>query len=391
MLQSGLAKSLPWRRRRERNRKKSTPSVVETADENVQNVVIENPVNLENGNLDDGVGEENHNDSIMTDTFEQEEELENAEPANASHESGSDVNNTSEMQQGFATSSLREGITRRTSVRQAAKRARLERLPSLMEESESRQSSLPRPISPISPILSDSESTTDPSVAGSSSLPPPPAQTKKFVPRRKPLSKETAGRSNFRSPLNVNVGKGLANEETLVSMSIPSDLVEKFETFSQTNTKRGMETGGILAGKHLGHSFQVTHLIIPEQIAASDRWEVQDERQITNYFVYQPEMIMLGLIHTHPKMTSFLSSVDLHALWDYAQDNQSLISIVLAPERKTSPAYCLTKLGLSEIGKCKETGFHKHKRSDEYLYKEADHVIEDQTITTLVADFRIQK
>ena len=58
-------------------------------------------------------------------------------------------------------------------------------------------------------------------------------------------------------------------------------------------------------------------------------------------------MIMVGLIHTHPQMTSFLSSVDLHALWDYAKDNQSLVSIVLAPEKKTSPAYCLTKLGLS--------------------------------------------
>ena len=75
-------------------------------------------------------------------------------------------------------------------------------------------------------------------------------------------------------------------------------------------------------------------------------WEVQDERQITNYVVYH-DMIMLGLIHTHPQMTSFLSSVDLHALWDYAKDNQSLVSIVLAPEKKTPPAYCLTKLGLS--------------------------------------------
>ena len=313
----------------------------------------------------------------MTDTFEQEVEFENETSANVSDESRSDVNYTSQNQQGFATSSLREGLTRRTSEQQAAKRARLETLPSL-----------------LSPISSDSESTSDANEACPPLPPQPaqpqPAQPNKFVPRRKPLATGTSGRSNFRAPLNVNVGKGLANDESLVSMSIPSNLVEIFETLAKDNTDRGMETGGILAGQQIDNCFEVTHLIIPEQIAASDRWEVQDERQITNYFVYH-DMIMLGLIHTHPQMTSFLSSVELHALWDYAKDNQSLVSIVLAPEKKTSPAYCLTKVGLSEIGKCRKTGFHKHKGSDERFYKEADHVIVDQTKSTLVADFRIQK
>jgi STAM-binding protein len=93
-------------------------------------------------------------------------------------------------------------------------------------------------------------------------------------------------------------------------MSIPSNFVEIFETLAEANTERGMETGGILAGQQIGNSFEVTHLIIPEQIAANDRWEVQDVRQITNYFVYH-DMIMLGLIHTHPQMTSFLPTHSL--------------------------------------------------------------------------------
>ena len=63
----------------------------------------------------------------------------------------------------------------------------------------------------------------------------------------------------------------MANEESLVSMSIPSNLVEIFETLAKANTERGMETGGILAGQQIGNSFKVTHLIIPEQIAANDR------------------------------------------------------------------------------------------------------------------------
>jgi proteasome lid subunit RPN8/RPN11 len=152
----------------------------------------------------------------------------------------------------------------------------------------------------------------------------------------------------------------------------------------------GMETGGILAGKHLGQFFQVTHLLIPEQTAASDRWEVQDERQITNFFVYHPELILLGLIHTHPKMTSFLSSVDLHALWDYARFNNRLVSIVLAPEKKTAPAFCLTDHGLAELSKCKETGFHRHANAASY-YRVASHAKNDPAITTVIEDFRIER
>ena len=72
---------------------------------------------------------------------------------------------------------------------------------------------------------------------------------------------------------------------------------------------------------------------------------------------------MLGLIHTHPAMSSFLSisSVDFNALWDYARNNKSLISIVLAPEEKTAPAFCLTNVGLEKLKKCKDKDFHRHQ------------------------------
>ena len=90
----------------------------------MKNILNGEKLNLENGYLEDAVVEENQNESIMTDTFEQEVEFENAASANVSDESRSDVNNTSEIQQGFATSSLREGMTRRTSECQAAKRSK---------------------------------------------------------------------------------------------------------------------------------------------------------------------------------------------------------------------------------------------------------------------------
>ena len=98
---------------------------------------------------------------------------------------------------------------------------------------------------------------------------------------------------------------------------------------------------------------------------------------------------MLGLIHTHPKWDSFLSSVDIHALWDYAKDNPSLISIVLAPKKNTAPAYCLTSLGFREISQCKEKGFHKHRIDDKKLYHEAEHVFEGRGLVTTVIDQRL--
>jgi hypothetical protein len=352
------------KKKRERTRKKSTPSIVEEAEEQQ---------NTGNDNAEDVGGEENQNEDILNDTFTAEANLEAGEGTNTSTNESS--SNESGIQTGFRTSSVQDGLTRRRSERQATKRARLERLPSLVEEPNVRR----RPDTPprlLSPLSSDGETTS--------------AQLPKFIPRRKPLAKGKFGNGNFRCPLNVNVGQNLSTNGDFVDMRIPSDLVLQFEMLSKETTDRGHETGGVLAGIHHDDHYQVTHLLIPEQTSASDRWEVQDERQITNFFVYHPELLMLGLIHTHPKMDSFLSSVDLHALHDYARSNKSLVSIVLAPEKKTSPAYCLTDVGFLELSKCKEKGFHRHK-NDTALYMEANHATDDYTIDVTVEDFRMKR
>ena len=67
------------------------------------------------------------------------------------------------------------------------------------------------------------------------------------------------------------------------------DLVTKFEELAQNNTYNGLETGGILAGKLVRNHFTITHLIIPHQTAADDRWDVQDVRQLGNVFSVQPD------------------------------------------------------------------------------------------------------
>ena len=171
-------------------------------------------------------------------------------------------------------------------------------------------------------------------------------------------------------------------------MHLPQDLVRRFSKISERNSKDKKETGGILAGLRKKNHYQVTHLIIPDQTGGPDRWEVEDLSQITTCFVRNPNLVMLGLIHTHPDMTSFLSSVDLHALYDYARNNPDLISIVLAPERGTAPVFTLTEEGRERISNCTEDGFHHHEGGDEQYYKEADHVISDPTLVTSILDLR---
>ena len=97
---------------------------------------------------------------------------------------------------------------------------------------------------------------------------------------------------------------------------------------------------------------------------------------------------MLGLIHTHPDMTSFLSSVDLHALYDYARDNLDLVSIVVAPERGTSPAFMLTGEARKRIASCNEVGFHHHEGRDKNYYEVVDHVINDPALKLSIFDMR---
>ena len=119
-------------------------------------------------------------------------------------------------------------------------------------------------------------------------------------------------------------------------MTIPNNLVSKFEILSRSNSENRIKTGGILGGIQEDDVFKITHLLVPEQNGSHDCWEVNSLRQISNFFDYNNH-VMLGLIHTHPAMSSFLSSVDLHALWNYARNNKSLISIYSLHQKNKQP------------------------------------------------------
>ena len=171
------------------------------------------------------------------------------------------------------------------------------------------------------------------------------------------------------------------------ALLLPSDLVARFEAIAQINTQNGVELGGVLAGIDAGEHFAVTDLLIPRQICFADRYDVHDEHQISDFFENRGK-VLLGLIHTHPRMTSFLSSVDLHALNVYAVDNRSIISVVVSPEKRTSPAFSLTAKGIDVLRRCNKDGFHTH-RNAKSLYEEASHVSIDDSLNINVNDFRL--
>ena len=148
------------------------------------------------------------------------------------------------------------------------------------------------------------------------------------------LSRRWSARTNVK---NITTGSLTLGQ---LPIHVSPDLVDRFMEISAENSANKIETGGLLAGIIVeSQYFKVTNLLIPKQIGQNDYWEASDEVEIQNYFASN-ELILLGCIHTHPPpWTSFLSSVDLHQLFDFQKDNPSLVSIVIAPAHM--PFACL--------------------------------------------------
>ena len=176
----------------------------------------------------DRQGGSDSNDILFQQAFAEEVAIDSSnETVQRQDSSGPNISNISQilqnngidlrnLSQGFATSTL-QGEPRRCSARQAAKRAPL---------------SVPRPPTPVSPIAEESSLL---SPGTSAAIPTPSPQRSSFVPRRREISNSRCC-SNFRSPLNVNVGQEFSSDNTLIDMHIPSDLVLEFGKLSKANT-----------------------------------------------------------------------------------------------------------------------------------------------------------
>ncbi|KAK8470491.1 hypothetical protein PHAVU_004G156088 [Phaseolus vulgaris] len=150
--------------------------------------------------------------------------------------------------------------------------------------------------------------------------------------------------------------------EAPLQLHISTSLMESFMKLAKSNTKKNLETCGVLAGLLKNRKFYITALIIPKQESTSDSCQTTNEEEI---FEVQDKrsLFPLGWIHTHPTQSCFMSSIDLHTHYSYQIMLPESVAIVMAPKdstrnhgifRLTSPG------GMSVIKQCDQRGFHPH-------------------------------
>ncbi|KAK1407912.1 hypothetical protein QVD17_39539 [Tagetes erecta] len=175
-------------------------------------------------------------------------------------------------------------------------------------------------------------------------------------------------------------------------LHIPVKMMQDFLRLARENTKRNLETCGVLAGSLKNRNFQITTLIIPKQESTSDSCQTLNEEDI---FEVQDKrsLFPLGWIHTHPSQTCFMSSVDLHTHYSYQIMLPEAIAIVMAPTDESSPHgifHLSDPAGVNLIRKCDQRGFHPHEEPDDGspIYEHCSHVYMNETLNFDVVDLR---
>jgi STAM-binding protein len=179
---------------------------------------------------------------------------------------------------------------------------------------------------------------------------------------------------------------------TYQHLHIPVKMLEDFLRLASANTRKNLETCGVLAGTLKNRVFQITTLIIPKQESTSDSCETLDEGEI---FEVQDRLSLfpLGWIHTHPSQTCFMSSVDLHTHYSYQIMLPEAIAIVMAPTDKESPHgifHLSDPGGVSVIRNCQQRGFHPHEEPSDGspIYEHCSHVYMNANMKFDVIDLR---
>ncbi|CRG88210.1 STAM-binding protein [Talaromyces islandicus] len=225
---------------------------------------------------------------------------------------------------------------------------------------------------------------------------PPPLPSKPFstappVPRKdKPALVDSQSDLNP-STFTFKPSAYLENGTPLRTVFLPPTLRHQFLTLASSNTKRNLETCGILCGTLISNALFISKLLIPEQESTSDTCETVNETAIFEYCDSEDVMV-LGWIHTHPSQTCFMSSRDLHTHCGYQAMLPESIAIVCAPSKE--PSWGVFRLtdppGLKSVLGCTQTGlFHPHAESN--LYTDAlrpGHVFEAQGLEFDTVDLR---
>lgn len=180
----------------------------------------------------------------------------------------------------------------------------------------------------------------------------------------------------------------------LRDVHISLGLMNDFLHFANNNTRKGIESCGILAGRLSANDsiFTLTTLIIPKQEGTTDTVQALNEEEI--FMVqFEKELYPLGWIHTHPTQTCFLSSVDVHTQVGYQTMLDEAIAIVMAPSDRSQKCGIFrltTPGGLELIQQCALRGFHTHPPTStgQPLYDIAQHVYMNERVKFEVIDLR---
>lgn len=235
------------------------------------------------------------------------------------------------------------------------------------------------------------------SLIGEPALEPPPRPSK-LSPAPSPAEKvqPSDGTASSRSDLDPSSytfkpSAYLENGTPLRSVFLPASLRSRFLSLAAPNTRRNLETCGILCGTLVSNALFISRLLIPEQISTSDTCETTNESAIFEYCDSE-DLMMLGWIHTHPTQTCFMSSRDLHTHCGYQVMLPESIAIVCAPSK--NPDWGVFRLtdppGLKTVLNCTQSGlFHPH--AEENIYTGAlrpGHVFEVNGLEYETVDLR---
>jgi STAM-binding protein len=127
----------------------------------------------------------------------------------------------------------------------------------------------------------------------------------------------------------------LENGNPLRTVFLPPTLRTEFLRYAESNTRRNLETCGMLCGTLISNALFIQRVVIPEQKNTSDTCEMINESDFFDYCMAE-DLMCLGWIHTHPTQTCFMSSRDLHTHNAYQAMMAESIAIVCAPSKSPS-------------------------------------------------------
>ncbi|RZC84618.1 hypothetical protein C5167_047400, partial [Papaver somniferum] len=178
--------------------------------------------------------------------------------------------------------------------------------------------------------------------------------------------------------------------------SWPANMMEGFLRLAQENTKKNLETCGVLAGKMENKVFHITTLIIPKQEATSDSCSAMNEEEL---FEFQDKLSIFPLGWIHVSGKNHLSIQD-HPFFIISVERNN--NFVLNIQRLQTITYSIITCrqhgifhlsdpgGVSLIRHCQQRGFHAHEEPSDGspIYEHCSHVYMNPKLKFEIVDLR---